>query len=567
MTRFLPLALLASCSLYTPDPGPVGLLPESTVAQTESWRSLAQAFLAWHYGVTPVQATLDGFHEHDAVLGDYSRADILGRAESLREYLLRIERVDRRTLGPEDAIDHEILEHRARAMLLEVEKVRSWERNPGFYRDVIARGLHALATRSFDTPDRRMALAAQRLERVPGVLAGARENLSNPPRVYTEIAIDEFGGLHAFLKDGLPASFAAAKDESVKKRFADALKPALAAVQQFVDWLRQDLLEKSNGEFAIGAETFRDLLLHEEGVETPLEDLLARGRELLRSTQEEMKRLAGDRHVKAVLRETSKDHAPADKLLDEARAMLGDLRQWAGTVLDLPEEADLRVQETPGFRRSLSFASMEVPGPFEAKARESFYSITLPDPSWPAERQAQHLTFFNRHALALVSVHEAYPGHYVQALAVRSCPSMVRRVFRSGMFSEGWAHYCEQLYAERPEATAALRLHQLSMALLRVCRYVAAIELHAKGMTYEQAVELFVNEGFLERVNAEREARRGTMDPRFLVYTLGKLEILALRQEYLRRTGRSLREFHNDLLSRGQPPIPLLRRVLLGPAR
>jgi uncharacterized protein (DUF885 family) len=237
-------------------------------------------------------------------------------------------------------------------------------------------------------------------------------------------------------------------------------------------------------------------------------------------------------------------------------------------MVDLPSDADCKVRETPEFERSLSFASMQIPGPFERVAKDATYFITLPDAAWPSEKKEQHLSFFNRYSLPIISVHEAYPGHYTQFLATRRCPSKVRRVFGCASFSEGWAHYCEELYvdeAHRAEpAPRRHRIQQLYLALQRICRYIVGIEMHTKGMTYEQGVEFFVNEGFMERTNAEREARRGTMDPTYLVYTLGKMEILKLRDDYRRATGKSLREFHDEFIRHGYPPLKIMRMILLG---
>jgi uncharacterized protein (DUF885 family) len=561
----LPL-LLAACTLYhRPDPGAdAGGLPDPRAAEAHKARSLADAYIAWFHATHPTRATADGVHDYDAHLGRYSKADLEAQAAALRTYLGRAGALDRTLLDLADRVDLAILENHVRASLLDLERIRPWERNPNFYREIISSGLYLLSSRSFDTAERRMALAADRLGQVPAVLAWARENLAQPPRIYTEIALEEFAGTHRFLRTSLPQAFRDVKDEAVRKRFQEAHRPAVEAVERFVDWMRRDLLERSTGDFALGAENYRAKLRYEEMMETPLEELLESGYALLRSTQEEMKRVAGDRPVRALLRDTAREHPPASKLLDEARSMMEELKRWAATVVDVPADAACTLQETPEFRRSLSFASMEIPGPFETVAREAYYSITLPDPSWSPERQEQHLTFFNRYALPLISVHEAYPGHYTQFLAVRACPSKVRKVFGSASFSEGWAHYCEQLYAERADAPAALRLHQLSLALLRICRTLAGLEMHTKGMTVEQAEELFAREGYAEREVARREARRGASDPTYLVYTLGKMEILKLRDDYLRATGRSLREFHNEFIRHGYPPIPLVRRLLLG---
>jgi uncharacterized protein (DUF885 family) len=227
----------------------------------------------------------------------------------------------------------------------------------------------------------------------------------------------------------------------------------------------------------------------------------------------------------------------------------------------LPEGDDVRVVETPSFRRSTSFASMAVPGPFETTAREAYYAITLPEPGWTEDRKEQHLSFFSRSSLALISVHEVWPGHYAQSLLARVAPTRVTRALGSAAFSEGWAHYAEQLYAET--AAPALRLTQLQMALLRVCRYIAALEMHTRGMTVEKAAEFFAREGLLPPAAAEREARRGAVDPLYLVYTLGKADILRLRDDWRNATGGSLKDFHDALLRIGHPPLKLARMMLL----
>ena len=569
MKRLLGIAgclFLGSCSIYTPDGGPsAGVLPNDRLAESQRFRSIADAYIDWHYAVHPGGATRDGIHDYDGQLGKWSRDAIESQLLSLQRYEARLLSIDPSSLDDDACYDLQVLKLQVASAALDLGSVRSWEKNPNFYGGLISDGLYTLASLAFDTPERRMALAAERLKHVPEVLAAARENLKSPPRIFTEVAIDEFSGTHAFVKTSLLQAFAAVKDEAIRARFTEAQKHALDAIEKFVDWMRKDLLPASTGSFALGADLFRRKVALDEGIDLPVEELLRNGYDLLHATQDQLKGVAGDRPVKALLKETSRDHPAGDRLIPETQAMLDALKAWASEVTSVPADAQCRVQETPAFRRSMSFASMETPGPFEKVARDAYYSVTLPDLSWPTERQEQHLSFFNKYSLPLISVHEAFPGHYTQFLLVQKVPSRVRKVFGCASFSEGWAHYCEQLYVEsQPDAPAALKLHQLQLALLRICRYIAGIEMHAKGMTYEQAVELFVNEGYLERVVAEREARRGTADPTYLVYTLGKHEILKLRDEYRARTGGTLKAFHDDLLRTGYPPIPIARKILFG---
>lgn len=554
------------CGYYEPQGGPTaGVLPDARVAQTQRFHSLASAYIDWNYSVHPGWATRDGIHDYDGQLGLWSREALDSQAQALDRYQRRFLAFEPEDLDPDASADYEVLKLQIASARLDLKGVRGWERNPNFYRGIISQGLYSLAALAFDTPERRMALAAERLRLVPQVLAWARENLVSPPRIFTDIAIEEFSGTHSFLKTGLTQAFATAKDGVIRARFIEAQTQALGAIENFIDWMRKDLLPTSTGSFALGAETYRQKVALDEGIDIPPEDLLKQGYELLRSTQDQLKQLAGDRSIKVLLRETSREHPTAGTLVSDAQALLGQLQAWAATVVTFPSDAACRVQETPEFRRALSFASMETPGPFEKVAHEAYYSVTPVEPTWSSERKEQHLSFFNKYALTLISVHEAYPGHYVQFLGRQRCPSKVRKVFGCSSFSEGWAHYCEQLYVEtNPQAPPALLAHQLQLALVRICRYIAGIEMHTKGMTLEQATELFVNEGHMERAGAEREAKRGTSDPTYLVYTLGKHEILKLREEYFRRRGGSLKAFHDDLLRVGCPPLPIARKLLFG---
>jgi uncharacterized protein (DUF885 family) len=232
-------------------------------------------------------------------------------------------------------------------------------------------------------------------------------------------------------------------------------------------------------------------------------------------------------------------------------------------IVTLPEKEDLRVAETPVLRRSLSFASMDSPGVLETRATGAYYYVTPPDSTWPAERQAEHLGFYNPVQLEVISIHEALPGHYYQFLALKCCPSLVRSLFGSSSNSEGWAHYCEEMKLEEGYGgeDPRYRLAQLNLALQRICRYLAGISLHTRGMTYEEAVAFFERQGYMARVNAEREARRGTSDPTYLVYTLGKWELLDLRTEVRRKQGGEfqLRELHDRFLTYGRAPVALIR--------
>jgi uncharacterized protein (DUF885 family) len=237
-------------------------------------------------------------------------------------------------------------------------------------------------------------------------------------------------------------------------------------------------------------------------------------------------------------------------------------------IVTIPSPVQPIVEETPPFMRALTSASMDTPGAFEKVAKEAYFNVTLPEPGWSAQKTKEWMEGFNRGTITSTAIHEAYPGHYTQFLWVQRAPSIVRRVIGSGSNAEGWAHYCEQMMFEQGYGNGdpKLRLGQIQEALLRDARYIVGIQMHTGKMTFDQAVEFFVNEGHQTRAVAEREAKRGTADPTYLVYTLGKLEILKLREDYRKAKGAqfSLEEFHNRFLQQGYPPIPIVRRELLG---
>jgi uncharacterized protein (DUF885 family) len=551
------LAFLPSCAFYAPSPeGREGQMPQRRAGAAAAFQSAADAALEALYAAYPERATADGLHDHDNRLTDWSRDGVERRVDVFSRHLRRVEEAPDDALPEAAYYDRLLLAGRLRAELFELQVVQTWRRDPNLYRRAISDGLFPLAALSFETPERRRSLAEARLRDVPGLLAAARANLDAASAIAVDVALEDFKGLSSFLRDGLAKAFPDPKTQE----FRDILRLASEAVDAFRAWLEKDLRPKAVAPFALGADTFREKLRLEERVEETPEVLLERGRALLRATREELTRAAGGRAPEDALKELAKDVPAADKLLDETKALLAELRRWASGQVTLPEEDGVRVVETPAFRRATSFASMRTPGPFEKAAQEAFYAITLPEADWPAEKSAQHLSFFNRSNLALITVHEVWPGHYTQTLLAREAPTRVRKALGSAAFSEGWAHYCEQLYAE---AFPSARLAQLHMALLRVCRYVAALEMHTRGMSVEKAAELFREQAWLSPAAAEREARRGAVDPLYLVYTLGKFEILRLREDWQAATGGSAKDFHDALLRVGRPPVPLARQILL----
>jgi uncharacterized protein (DUF885 family) len=541
---------------------------------------IASEYLRGRFAFYPSEATALGVHEFDGMLEARDADSIAREVRRLRSALAALARVPEGRLSAEARYDYLVLQANARAELLELEDVRMWQRNPNVYNQLLASGVDNILKRDYAPIAVRLDALVARERQIARLLADARANLQNPPRIYTETAIAQVGGSIDYFKTAVPQMFERAGGGRLpaarRAEFETTNEEVVRALNAFREWLRIDLLPRSNGDYAIGAENYRRKLLYEEMVETPLAQLLREGERELRRTQNEMRataeEIAPGRDLMNVIRALGREHPSADGLVGETRAEVNRIRAFVRTqeILTPPASENLQVAETPEYARSTSFASMDTPGAFERVATEAYYYVTPPDPAWDARRKEEHLSFYNRYSLPIVSIHEVYPGHYYQLLAARRSPSRVRAVLGAGSFIEGWAHYTEQMMLDEGFGgnNPKLRLAQLQAALSRLCRYLVGLRMHTAGMSYESGVEFFMREGYMERANAEREARRGTLDPTYLIYTLGKMEILKLREEYRERAGASFRlgEFHDRLLAYGSPPVKILRMALLGDA-
>jgi uncharacterized protein (DUF885 family) len=573
---FEPLEILAQRRTRRPARRPAGTVNSQSLQ--DRFNRIADAYLRGYYEFNPTEATALGLHEYDARLESRSRESVATEVRRLRAALAELARINPNVLPPESRYDYLTLQSHARAQLLELEDVRMWQRDPNLYNRLAASSIDNILKRNYAPIEQRLESMLTRQREIARLLNEARVNLEQPPRIYTETAIAQVRGSLDYFSRVVPQMIERAgggRLTAARRAQIDASNQSvISALNSYADWLARDLLPRSYGEFAIGEENYRRKLLYEEMVETPIAQLIRDGERELRRTQEEMRALAEEitpgRDVIYALQTLGRDHPTASGLVGDTRAELDRIRAFVRVqnILTPPARENLIVSETPEYARSTSFASMDSPGPFERVATEAYYYVTPPDAQWDARRRDEHLSFYNRSSLPVISMHEVYPGHYYQYLALKQQPSRVRTALGSASFAEGWAHYCEQMMLDEGFGgnNPKLRLAQLNLALLRLCRYLVGLRLHTQGMSYEQGVDFFMREGYQERVNAEREARRGTLDPTYLVYTLGKMEILKLREEWKARLGTSFRlgEFHDRLLSFGMPPIKVVRLAMLG---
>ncbi|HXE91932.1 MAG TPA: DUF885 domain-containing protein [Terriglobales bacterium] len=546
---------------------------------TERFHKLLDQYFDVRYRHHPTEATAAGFHQYDTRLEDYSQAAVRSEIRDLRRILARVEAFDPKLLQPVDAADREMAISLIHARLLELEDVRMWEKNPDAYAGSASYAVFVIMSRNYAPPAERLRAVIARLRRMPAVFQAARANLRNPPRIYTEIALQQLPGITGFFRDDVPKAFADVRDEVLLSQFRQANRQVIDALTSYEKFLREGLLPRSNGDFRIGAENFRKKLLYEEMIDIPLDRLREIGYADLRRNQQWFRKTAAridaSRPAPEVLAELGKDHPAPEGVLDAFRGTLAGLQEFITRkkIATIPSPVPPILQETPPFARALTFASMDTPGPFEENATESYFSVTLPDKSWTAKQVEDHMSFFNRNTIIATSVHEAYPGHYLQALWTGRAPSRFRKLLWTtggfaGSNSEGWAHYAEQMMLDEGygDNDPKLRLGQLQAALLRNCRFLVGLEMHTGTMTFDQGIDFFQNECHATRVNAERETKRGTADPTYLIYTLGKLQILDLREQYARKLGSAfnLGSFHDAFLAQGPVPLAVIRRALVG---
>jgi uncharacterized protein (DUF885 family) len=518
----------------------------------------------------PDWATEAGIHKYDDKLVDLSHPVIAARVSELKNFVRRLEAIDPTKLNAVSQVDLKMLTADANGTLLTLDSIKKWQKDPDHYSSALSSNVFSLMKRSFSTPEERLRCVIAREKAGKKLLASGRENLQKTPRIFTQIALEQLPGTISFFETAVPQAFIQVKDAKLQAEFAATNAATINELKSYQTYVKDHLLPSSVDEFAIGKDNYQKKLAYDEMVDEPLDSLLSKGYDELHRLQREFTETAHkidpNKSPTEVYATISAEHPKPDQLLKAVHDVLADLRTKSLAVVDIPTEDELKVQETPPFMRATTFASMDAPGAFETQAKEAYYQVTLPEKDWSAKRTEQHMRFFCTGDLINTSVHEAYPGHFVQGLWVKQAPSKTRKLLGPASYVEGWAHYCEQMMMEQHPDDLQMKLVQVHDALLRAARYIVGISMHTKGMTIAQATDFFVKEGYQEPANGEREAKRGAGDPTYLVYTLGKLQILKLRDDYKAMKGDkfNLKQFHDEFLAQGNVPISLMRTIMLG---
>ena len=525
-----------------------------------------EAFTEFH----PARAASLGWHEHDGKLSPRNPEDINARAKQLQRFLTRAEKLKGNIDHPEDQFDRDILDWLLQMELFHSQVLRRYERDPLIY--AFSLDLSGLLLRLVPAWSDRAEAIVSRLERFPAFLAEARKNLANPPRPVTETAIRSFKNLAPFLQNDLPPEMKNLAPE-LQARFEAALPKAVSAVEEMVLWLEKEILPKAENDYALGRETYLEMLRTQERFDYSLDQLRAMGRDELARLQKEYKETAAqvdpDKTPQEVTRMISEDHPSRDELVPFTASELDALKRQVveHDLVSIPKGAGAIVQASPTFRR-WNTAYIMTPGPFDPPSVQAIYFISPGEVDLTPKQVEAWLRSNNQYLVRNISVHEVYPGHYVNSLYIRNAATLIRKMEWSYAFGEGWAHYTEELFAENIYATQfpRYRLAQIQDALLRACRYMTSIGLHTQGWSIEQGTKFFMENAYVEEVLARQQTIRGTFDPGYLLYTLGKLYIKQMREDYRKKMGENftLKDFHDALLQYGNPPLPMVRARLLG---
>jgi uncharacterized protein (DUF885 family) len=532
-------------------------------------------YLKWN----PEYATQAGFHEYDGKLSDYSAAGLELQHSEFDEYRARLESISPDSLSEKAKLERTLILSAIRRLFFMHDNLKVLNTNPMVYAGAI--DVNIYIQRDFAPIEQRMQSIINILRKSPEVFAAAKKNLSDSlPRPFIETAILIARGAADFLDKEVKEALQDVKVDSLQKAFASSKKLATTELRNFASYLENEKLKKATNQYAIGEANYREMLFANEMITTPPREILEQGLQRLKKEQELFaavaRKIDPNKSAIAVFEDLKKEHPTVDELIKSTDTHVESIRQFLidKNIVTLPSEVRVKVTETPQFRRATSTASMDTPGPFEKSATQAYYYITPVEKNWSAKQKEEWLGQFNYYVTDITSIHKAYPGHYTQFLHLNASDASKAQkvILGSYAFVEGWAHYTEQMMIEEGFAqtadsltSAKYRLAQLNESLLRYCRLVVSIRTHLDGMQLSEATKFFQDNCYYDYKPAYQEALRGTFDPGYLSYTLGKLQILQLREDYKKQEGAkfSLQKFHDAMLDNGMPPIELLRPLLL----
>jgi len=537
-----------------------------------AFQELSQRLIKEHWDFYPTAGSRIGRHEYDGQLPDLSPSQNKRREEELRRGLSELRALGINGLNETGRLSYRIMELFLRRELFIFNDLKPLENNPMRHTGYL--NVSGYIRRDYAPLEDRIRSATSAMKQAPDFLEVLDQALSNRISSHVvDMSVESYSGMARFYRVDLADAATSVTDPEIVTKFNQARETAAVALDSFVERLKSRGASGPDG-FAIGTKLYSGMLATGEGLDAPLSRIAAIGQANLEDNLARIKELAQSiapgRSVSEIVEEIGRNHPQAQQLIPETRGMLEDIRQSLidFDVITVPSEDRCQVIETPTYMR-YAFAAMDSAGALETRATESFYYVTPVEDDWTDKQAEEWLSNFNYDTLKIISVHEVYPGHFVHHLHNRYGRELplVNRVATAYSFTEGWAHYTEQMILETGygEGQPKLLLTQLLEALVRNCRYMCSLRMHTEKMTLDEATKFFMENAYMAELPARREALRGTFDPGYLNYTLGKLMILKLREDYQREQGGAynLKEFHDRLLSFGGPALPLLRPALL----
>jgi hypothetical protein len=567
-STLLVLATLAGCSRKSEQqPVPAAESPAPAAQTTAEWPAFVDSFIEARFKSDPYFAVQAGRHDFDGKMPDWSRAAIDADVSALRAFAGELAKRDPSSLSAGQRFEHEYLQWVVDSQLFWLTEAEAPYRNPAWYIERLDPSMYL--TREYAPLPKRLEGFLGYARAVPTAVANIRANLRTPlPKAFIERAVAGFGGYATFFRTEMPAIFAPLTDEKQKRELSEAVTAAASAMDELTNWLEKQRAGATD-DFALGAPKFLEMLRETERVDIPLEELELVGRKDLERNLAALREACSSFAPKVSLSacvDKMRANKPVGGSVEGARAQLAELRQFVieKKIVTIPNHEHALVAESPPYNRG-NFAYISIPGPFENPGIKATYYVAPPDARWSAAERRAYLP--GKAYLLYVSAHEVWPGHYLQSQFANANASRVAALWSDYAFGEGWAHYTEEMMydeglgAGQPE----MRVGMLTNALLRDVRFLSAICLHTGCMTLEESEKMFREQAFADAGNARQQALRGTYDPGYLAYTLGKLMIRKLRVDWLAaHPDATLQRFHDEFLSHGVPPVPMVRRVMLG---
>jgi uncharacterized protein (DUF885 family) len=551
--------------------------------EDDRFQNLAKDYIEGLLQANPEYATSLGDHRFDDNLTDYSDdavAKELKRAKDFRQQLDAFSDLTKLT-GP-NRVDVRLLKDNIDNEIFGIEELKEREWNPLLYNESLANSLYLVA-RDFAPPEKRAASIKARLEKIAAVIAQAKANLKNPPQVYTETAIDQTQGAISLIKDGLNETLD--KVPNAKAELAPLQEKTIAALNDYKTWLKNDLLPRSTADFRIGADKFRKKLRFALSSDMSMEDLMKAARTDLEQTQKaiyetalslykkqfpnaDQATLSDRKKVTAAVLDKLAEHRPTDDtIVGYSKTVLKEATDFvrAKNLVTVPSTpVDIIVM--PEFKRGQAIAYCDSPGPLEKNGKTLFAVAPTPD-DWKPERKASFFREYNNYMVRDLTVHEAMPGHYLQLAHSNEfkAPTLVRAIFQSGTFIEGWAVYTEQVMAEAGYGGPEVKMQQLKMRLRVVCNAIIDQSIHAGNMSEQEALDVMMKEGFQQEGEAVAKWKRARLSSSQLsTYFVGVTEHLALREQAKARDGAKfdLKKYNDTVLSFGSPPVKYVREMM-----